>query len=62
MFIASIIGDRKISQVNDDDFIKIGTPVYNMPVEYEDFPLLIDYGTFKPSSYEAYHRSQQEPV
>ncbi|RIA94408.1 hypothetical protein C1645_818027 [Glomus cerebriforme] len=93
--------DRKVSQVNDDDFIKIGktsldlrkefrkklnfplytlewsiekiyviaavdltkgTPIYNMPVEYEGFPLLIDYGTFKLSSYEAYHRSQQEPV
>lgn len=26
-----------------------GTPVYNIPAEYKGFPLLVHYGTFKPS-------------
>ncbi|RIA89711.1 hypothetical protein C1645_806102 [Glomus cerebriforme] len=31
-----------------------GTPIYNVPAEYKGFPVLINYGTIKPSSYEAY--------
>ncbi|RIA91087.1 hypothetical protein C1645_822481 [Glomus cerebriforme] len=27
-----------------------GTPVHNIPAEYNGFPLLVHYGTFKPSS------------
>src|SRR5690349_6115385 len=26
-----------------------GTPVHNIPAEYKGFPLLVDYGAFKPS-------------
>jgi hypothetical protein len=91
MSVVPIVGNRKISQVFDDDiYIKIGkasrelrkefgnkipfsliypgmvdekpsiiaavnlpdgTPVYNIPVEYKGFPVLINYGTIKPSSY-----------
>ena len=89
MFIAPIVGDRKVSRVCDRDLykkmIKVtldlwkdfgekvplsltypgiidgreyiitavnlprGTPVHNIPSEYEGFPLLVEYGTIKPS-------------
>ena len=98
MSIVPIVGDRKVSQVFDDDiYIKIGkasrelrrefgnkvpfsliypgmvdekaciiavvnlkegTPVYNIPAEFKGFPVLINYGTIKPSSYYAYRRYQ----
>ncbi|PKK57760.1 hypothetical protein RhiirC2_721012 [Rhizophagus irregularis] len=93
-----IVGNRKVSQVVDDDiYIKIGkasrelrkefgnkvpfsliypgmvdekaciiaavnlkdgTPVYNIPAEFKGFPVLINYGTIKPSSYDDYRRYQ----
>ncbi len=30
--------------------------VYNMSAKYKNYPLLIDYETFKPLSYDVYHR------
>ncbi|GES82172.1 hypothetical protein GLOIN_2v1477844 [Rhizophagus clarus] len=93
-----MVGNRKVSQVFDDDiYIKIGkasrelrkefgnkvpfsliypgmvdekaciiaavnlkdgTPVYNIPAEFKGFPVLINYGTIKPSSYDYYRKYQ----
>jgi hypothetical protein len=90
MFIASVVGDRKVSHVCDRDLCKKmilvtldlwkdfgekvplsftypgivdgkeyiitavnlpkGTPAHNIPAEYKGFPLLVEYGTIKPSN------------
>ena len=97
MFIAPIVGDRKISIVSDKNLYKKmvmvtldfwkdfgekvplsltypgivkgkeyiitvvnltkGTPVHNIPAEYKGYPLLVNYGTMKPSS-NIYHQFQ----
>ena len=31
-------------------FLPKGTPVCNLPVEYKNFPVLIDYGTMRAST------------
>ncbi|GBC06421.1 hypothetical protein RclHR1_06810010 [Rhizophagus clarus] len=98
MSIVPMVGNRKVSQVFDDDiYIKIGkasrelrkefgnkvpfsliypgmvdekaciiavvnlkdgTPIYNIPAEFMGFPVLINYRTIKPSSYDDYHKYQ----
>ena len=99
MFIAPIVGDRKVSRVRDRNILnkmgrvtldlwkeyreKVplsltypgvvdgreyiitavnlskGTPVHNLPAEYKGFPLLVHYGTFKPScNYRVYRKFQ----
>ncbi|RIA82260.1 hypothetical protein C1645_835635 [Glomus cerebriforme] len=37
-----------------------GTPVYNLPVEYKNFPVLIDYGTMKASTNLKYHEYHED--
>ncbi|CAB4420405.1 unnamed protein product [Rhizophagus irregularis] len=36
-----------------------GTPVYNLPVEYNGFPVIVDYGTMKASTSETSNRCHE---